>query len=184
MSELGRSLEEKMKKALEVTRRGFAAIRTGRAMPTLLDRIEVEYYGTKVPLKQLATVSVPDSRTLVVQAYDKGALSDIEKAIQRSDLGLNPSVEAGIVRLSIPPLTEERRKELVKVIKKSAEDGKVVLRNIRRDMLDTLKKQEKENHLSKDQVVAIQAEIQKLTDHYSKEVDHTLAQKEKEVLEV
>ena len=184
MSEQGKMAEEKMKKALETARRNFASVRTGRAAPSLLDRVVVSYYGSEVPLKQLASVSVPDPKMLVVQPYDKGSLSDIEKAIQKSDLGLNPSIEAGVVRLSIPPLTEERRKDLAKMIKKSAEDEKVVIRNIRRDILEHVKKQEKESHLSKDQVASIQEEIQKLTDRYTKEIDQLLASKEKEILEV
>lgn len=182
MDDFGKLVDEKMKKSLENTRRTFAQIRTGRASPALLDSLKVDYYGTLVPLKQLASISVPESRSLLIQPFDKNALADMEKAILKSDLGLNPRVEGGIIRLAIPQLTEERRRELMKLVKKSAEDGKVVLRNLRREALDNLKKGKAA--LSEDAVKFREEELDKLTHKYSEEIDKLLAAKEKEVMEV
>lgn len=177
-------MEEKMKKTLEALKREFHTIRTGRASPSILDKIVVECYGTEVPLKQVANVSTPDVRLLLIQPFDKSVIGSIEKAIQKSDLGLNPAVDGSVIRLSIPPLTEERRKELVKVIKKKVEEGKVAVRNIRREFNDELKVLEKNERLPEDEVKRAQDQIQKITDRYIKEFDDAQAAKEKEILEV
>ncbi|HEY9724015.1 MAG TPA: ribosome recycling factor [Oscillatoriaceae cyanobacterium] len=176
--------EDKMKKAIQATQRDFASLRTGRAAPALLDRIHVDYYGTETPLKGMANISVPDSRTLQIQAYDRGAVALIEKAIQKSDLGLTPNTDGNVIRLQIPPLTEERRKDLVKVAKKAAEEGKVAIRNVRRDEMDQLKKLEKGGELTEDERKRGEEQIQKLTDRFTRELDELLAAKEKEILEV
>lgn len=177
-------MEERMKRSIESVKREFHTIRTGRASTAILDKIVVEYYGTEVPLKQIASISTPDARMLLIQPFDKSAIGGIEKAIQKSDLGLNPAVDGAIIRLSIPPLTEERRKELVKVVKKKVEDGKVALRNIRRECNDELKAKEKSEKLPEDEVKRAQDSIQKITDRYIHELDEALAAKEKEILEV
>jgi ribosome recycling factor len=184
MKELLDKTEERLKKAIASTQREFASIRTGRASASLLDRITVDYYGTETPIKTLANVSVPDARSLQIQIFDKGAVKLVEKAILKSDLGLTPNSDGTSIRLNIPPLTEERRKELVKVAKKSSEEGKVALRNIRRDELENLKKQEKEGVLSEDDRKRGEESIQKLVDRYSKELDTMLGAKEKEILEI
>lgn len=177
-------MEERMKRSIESVKREFHTIRTGRASTAILDKIVVEYYGTEVPLKQIASISTPDARMLLIQPFDKSSIGGIEKAIQKSDLGLNPAVDGAIIRLSIPPLTEERRKELVKVVKKKVEDGKVALRNIRRECNDELKAKEKSEKLPEDEVKRAQDSIQKITDRYIHELDEALAVKEKEILEV
>lgn len=177
-------MEERMKRSIESVKREFHTIRTGRASTAILDKIVVEYYGTEVPLKQIASISTPDARMLLIQPFDKSAIGGIEKAIQKSDLGLNPAVDGAIIRLSIPPLTEERRKELVKVVKKKVEDGKVALRNIRRECNDELKAKEKSEKLPEDEVKRAQDSIQKITDRYIHELDEALVAKEKEILEV
>jgi ribosome recycling factor len=176
--------ESKMKKGVEATQKKFAGIRTGRANPTILDPVMVDYYGTPVPLKQLANVTVPEPRLIVVQPYDKGATKDIEKGIQKSDLGLNPVVDGGVIRLPLPALTEERRKELVKVVKKEAEEGKVTIRNIRRDAMDALKGMKDKKELSEDAVKTKEDQLQKLTTKYTEEIDKLLSVKEKEIMEV
>jgi ribosome recycling factor len=184
MKEVISQTEEKMKKAIAATQRDFASVRTGRAAPALLDRITVDYYGTETPLKGMANISVPDGRTLQIQAYDKASVKLIEKAIQQSDLGLTPNTDGTTIRLNIPPLTEERRKELTKVLAKSAEEGKIAIRNIRRDGTDHLKKMQKANELTEDELKRGEEQIQKLTDRYVKELDELLATKQKEVMEV
>lgn len=176
--------EDKMKKAVAALVREYASLRTGRAAPALLDRITVDYYGTETPIKSMANISVPDARTLQIQAYDRASVQLIEKAIQKSDLGLNPSSDGNTIRLSIPPLTEERRKDLVKVAKKATEEGKVALRNIRRDEMDALKKIEKAGEITEDERKRGEEKIQKLTDRYVKEMDEALSTKEKEIMEV
>jgi ribosome recycling factor len=176
--------EDKMKKAVAALIREYASLRTGRAAPALLDRITVDYYGTETPIKGMANISVPDARTLQIQAYDRASVQLIEKAIQKSDLGLNPSSDGNTIRLSIPPLTEERRKDLVKVAKKATEEGKVALRNIRRDEMDQLKKIEKAGDITEDERKRGEEKIQKLTDRYVKEMDEALSAKEKEIMEV
>lgn len=173
--------EEKMKKAIEQLRKTMAGIRTGRASPALVEGILVEYYGSQMPLKQLATISVPEPRTLSIQPFDKGAMQEIEKAIMKSDLGITPRTDSGHIRLNMPAPTEERRKELVKIIKKTGEETRVVLRNIRRDGLDTIKK---DAALSEDVKKKNDDLIQKLVGRYTETIDRVLAEKEKEIMEV
>ena len=177
-------VEDHMKKAIEAVRRDFNTIRTGRASASLLDKIVVDYYGSETPLKQLANVSTPDATTLQIQPYDRTTLAVIEKAISMSDIGLTPNNDGTVIRLNIPPLTSDRRKELVKIAAKYAEAGKVSIRNIRRDAIDTVKKQEKDKEISEDQARDTQEKIQKLTDKYIAEVDKVLAEKEKDITTV
>ena len=179
-----KSAEEHMKKAVSQTQKELQGIRTGRANPALLDRVIVDYYGAPTPLKQLANISTPDGKCLVIQPYDKGVLKDMETAINKSDLGMMPNNDGNVLRLVIPALTEERRKDLAKVIKKHSEDGKVVIRNSRRDGLETIKKLEKEKQVSEDESRKHQDHLQKLTDKYTKEVDDLCSSKEKEVMSV
>lgn len=181
---LFKETEEKMKKAEEVLKKELASIRTGRANPSLLEHVRVEAYGQPTPLKQVGNINVPEPRTITIQPWDKSMLGPIEKAIQKSDLGINPTNDGVLVRLVIPALTEDRRKEIVKMVKKRGEEGKVSLRNIRRDAMDDLKKQEKDGKATEDEVKRAQEQIQKMTDRYIKEFDDLLAHKEKEVLEV
>ena len=176
--------EEQMKKAVSSTQKELQAVRTGRANPGLLDRVIVDYYGTATPLKQLANISTPDGKCLVVQPYDKGILKDIEIAISKTDIGVTPNNDGSVIRIVIPSLTEERRKELVKLIKKVAEDGKVSIRNARRDAHETIKKLEKEKQVSEDEAKKQQDQIQKITDKYTKEIDDLCNNKEKEVMTV
>jgi len=173
-----------MSKAVEATRSEFASIRTGRASPALLDRLHVEAYGSSVPLKQVATVSVPDSRSLVIQAFDRNTVGDVRKAIEKSDLGLTPNVDGNQIRLIIPPLNEERRRDLVKVVKKKGEDGKVAVRNVRHKVHDELKAQLKDHQITEDDNKRLQDQLQKLTDRFVKEIDQLIATKEKEIMEV
>jgi ribosome recycling factor len=176
--------EERMKKSIEAAKKNFSSIRTGRASPHLLDKILVEYYGAPVPLKQLATINVPDPKSLLILPFDKTALQEIEKAIQKSELGLNPKVEAGQIRLIFPPLSEERRKELVKLVKNMSEESKVSIRNIRRDAHESLKNKLKNKTLTEDQEKHQQEELQKMTDKFIKEVEDLLRVKEAEIMEV
>ncbi|MCO5567713.1 hypothetical protein L7F22_021407 [Adiantum nelumboides] len=175
---------ERMEKTLESVKTNFNTVRTGRASPALLDRIEVEYYGTLVSLKSIAQVSTPDGSSLLIQPFDKSSLSSVEKAISKSDVGLSPSNDGNAIRLFIPPLTEERRKELLKMVSKLSEDGKIAIRNIRRDAIRTYEKLEKEKKLSADNVKDLSESMQKLTDDYVKKIDTQLKQKEKELLTV
>ena len=177
-------LKDNMHKSVEATQRNFATIRTGRANPSLLDRINVEYYGTETPLKSLATISTPDSQTIAIQPFDNGSMGLIEKAIATSDLGLTPNNDGKIIRINVPPLTEERRKEFCKLAARYAEEGKVALRNIRRDAIDKVKKLEKDAELSKDQSHDEQDGIQKLTDTFITEIENYLAEKEADILKV
>lgn len=179
-----RDIESRMSKCVEATRAEFASIRTGRATPALLDRLHVEAYGQPVPLKQVAGVSVPDSRTLVITAWDKAVVGEIKKAIEKSDLGLTPNVDAASIRLTIPPLNEERRKDLAKVVKKKAEDGKIAVRNVRHKAHDELKAQQKGGEITEDDNKRLQEALQKLTDRYVKDIDALVAAKEKEIMEV
>lgn len=172
-----------MKTAIEDLKKEFQTVRTGRANPALLDRVEVEYYGTPTPLKSLANVTVTDARTLTIQPFDKSCLKDVEKAIVNSGLGLTPTADGAIVRISIPALTEERRKELTKLVRKYSEDHKVAVRNIRRDALDELKKQ-KGKEISEDDFKRQEDALQKLTDKSVKEIDDLTKGKEAEVMEV
>lgn len=184
MEDIIKTTEDRMKKTIETLKRDFATVRTGRASPALLDRIVVEYYGTEVPLKQLASITVPDSSLLVVQPYDKSSTQAIEKAIQKSDLGLNPAADGSVIRLPIPKPTEERRKELVKMLKQQAESAKVAIRNIRRDAMDHLKAQKGKEGFSEDAEKLQEDKAQKLTDKYIKDIDEHLKGKEAEVMEV
>lgn len=176
--------EENMKKAVSATQKELQGIRTGRANPALLDRIVVDYYGVSTPLKQLANISTPDGKCLVIQPYDKNALKEMEIAINKSDLGMTPNNDGHVIRIVIPALNEERRKELVKVIKKIAEDGKITIRNSRRDSLESIKKLEKEKQISEDESRKQHEHLQKLTDKYIKETDDLSTIKEKEVMSV
>lgn len=172
-----------MEKAIGALKRDLATLRAGRATPSLLDRVQVEYYGAMTPVNQLANINTPDSRTLIIQPWDKSSLSAIEKAIMKSDLGLTPSNDGSIIRLGIPALTEERRADLVKSTRKYGEESKVAIRNIRRDANDDIKKLEKTD-ISEDESRRHQEDIQKLTDRFIAEVDKVLASKEKEIMEV
>lgn len=176
--------EEYMQKAVEATQRSFNTIRTGRANASLLDRVMVEYYGAPTPLKSLANIATPDASTLTIQPFDKSSLGDIERAISMSDVGLVPNNDGNVVRLNIPPLTEERRKEFVKMAAKLAEDGKVSIRNIRRDVIDTVRKQQKASEISEDESKDLQDKVQKLTDAYSKKIEAALDEKTKEITTV
>jgi ribosome recycling factor len=176
--------KEKMKKAIQAFTRELATIRAGKASASLLDRVTVDYYGAPTPVNQLAGISTPEARLLVIQPYDKSILGDIEKAILKSDLGLNPSNDGSIIRISIPQLTEERRKELVKVIKKESEEAKVAIRNIRRDGNDDLKKLEKNSEITEDALRGYSDDIQKVTDEHIAKIDQITKDKEKEIMEV
>ncbi len=185
MRELLESAELDMMKTIEVLDKEFASLRAGRATPALLDRIGVDYYGSPTPINQLATVSVPEARLLVIQPWDKSVIGEIERAILKSDLGITPSSDGNIIRLAVPQLTEERRRDLVKLLKKRGEEAKVTVRNIRRDVIERLKALQKEGGgFSEDGLRREQDEAQKLTDRYIKEVDRIVAAKEKEVMEI
>lgn len=176
--------EEKMKKSIESVANDFAAVRAGRANASVLNRIHVDYYGTPTPIQQIASVGSPDPRTLVITPWDTSALKAIEKAILESDLGINPQNDGKAIRLSFPQLTEERRKELVKQIHKYAENGKVAVRNIRRDAMDNFKKQQKASEITEDELKIAEKDLQKLTDDSCKEIDKILDNKEKELMSV
>ncbi len=172
----------RMDKAIDAFTRDLSRVRTGRASPALLDGITVEYYGTAMPLNQVASVAVPESRLITIQPWDANVLPDIEKAILKSGLGLNPTNDGKIIRVSVPPLTEERRKELVKLVKKMAEDCRVAIRNIRRDAIERLKSMKKDKEISEDQFFKFQEEVQKVTDDHIKGVDVVLEKKEQEIM--
>lgn len=182
--ELHNNLEAKMTKTISVLKEEFHSIRAGRANPTLLDKVMVEYYGSPTPLNQLAAVAAPEPRMLTVSPYDATAISDIEKGIMIADLGLNPSNDGKIIRIAIPMLTEERRKELSKIAKKTGEDSKIALRNERRHANDEIKKLQKVGELTDDDVKAAENEVQKITDKYIKMVDELTSMKEKEIMAV
>jgi ribosome recycling factor len=184
MQELKKKLTEKMTGATESLKKDLSSIRTGRASLALLEGIHVDYYGTMTPISQVATLGIPESKTITIQPWEQKIIPDIEKAILKSDLGLNPGNDGKTIRLSIPPLTEERRKQLVKVVKKRAEEARIAVRNVRRDVNDELKKKEKEGHLSEDDVKRFHDEIQKITDSYILKIDDILHHKEKEIMEV
>jgi ribosome recycling factor len=176
--------EERMEKALGALERDFGKLRTGRATTSLVDNIKVDYYGTMTPINQLASVAVPDSRTVTIQPWDRNAFSPVEKAIQKSDLGLTPMNDGRLIRITVPPLTEERRKDLTKVSKKYTEDCKVAIRNIRRDAIEKLKKQQKNSEITEDDYKIAEKDIQKLTDDFIKEIDRITEKKEKELTEI
>jgi ribosome recycling factor len=176
--------DHKMKRAVEVVREEFGTVRTGRATPAILNRITVDYYGTQTPMNQLASFSVPEPRTLVIQPFDKGAMAAMEKAIMQSDLGLTPSNDGNVIRLAFPQLTEERRKELIKVVHQRAEEGKVAVRNVRRHSKEELERLKKDGEISEDDLNRSEKELQKLTDAHVAEIDELISHKEKELMEV
>lgn len=176
--------EDRMEKAMAALERDFQKLRTGRATTALVDGIKADYYGTPTPISQMASVAVPDSRTITIQPWDKGGISVVEKAILKSDLGLTPVNDGRIIRINIPPLTEERRKELVKVARKYTEDTKVAVRNVRRDANDSLKKLEKEKTITEDEQKKAEAEVQKLTDKFVADADKRSQAKEKEIMDI
>ncbi|UCG78302.1 MAG: ribosome recycling factor [Nitrospirota bacterium] len=182
--EIRSKLEEGMNRSIEALKKDYGAIRTGRASLALLDGILVDYYGNPSPLNQVATLSVPDPKTIAIQPWEPKIIGDIEKAIMKSDLDLTPTNDGKVIRINIPPLTEERRKQLVKVVKKRAEDSRVAIRNIRRDINDELKKKEKAESVSEDETRKSLDEVQKITDGYIKKVEEVLEHKEKEIMEV
>ncbi|MCL6442006.1 MAG: ribosome recycling factor [Alicyclobacillus sp.] len=173
-----------MDKAIQVLRKDLASVRAGRATPAMLDKITVDYYGTAMPVNQVASVTSPEPRMLLISPWEKSMLAEIEKAIQKSDLGLNPSNDGSVIRLVIPQLTEQRRQELIKVVRKMAEDAKVAIRNVRRDANDALKKLEKQGDASEDEVRRTQERVQGITDKYVAEVDKMLAAKEQDLKEI
>lgn len=173
-----------MDKAIDALKRDFSKVRTGRASISLLDDVRVDYYGTPTPLNQVGTMTVPEPRMITIQPWEKNLIPEIEKAIHKSDLGLNPSSDGSLVRIIIPPLTEERRKEMVKVIKRMGEESKIAIRNARREANDMLKKLEKEKEISEDELKRAEKEVQEFTDQYVKKVDDLVANKEEEVMEV
>jgi ribosome recycling factor len=179
-----RETEEKMKKTCELLRRQFAGLRAGRATPALVERLEVDYYGTHTPLVQLASISAPEPRLLVIQPWDKAAAPAIEKAIQTSDLGVTPSRDGSVIRLSFPPLTEERRRDLTRTVRKMAEEERVAIRNLRREAIDAVKQRQKAGEISEDEARRAQEDVQELTDRYIAEIDRLAALKEQEILEV
>lgn len=177
-------VESHMQKSVEATQRSFNSVRTGRANAAILDRVTVDYYGTQTPLKSLAGISTPDSSTIMIQPYDRNTLNIIEKAISMSDLGLTPNNDGTVIRLNIPPLTSDRRKELVKTSAKLAEEGKVSIRNIRRDAMDAIRKQEKSGDISEDEARDLQDSVQKLTDKYISKIEKLLEEKEADIMTI
>ncbi len=178
------SCEEKMGKTLAALREGYNAIRTGRASPALLDKIRVDSYGQKTPINQVATVSIPEARLIVIQPWDRSLIQEIEKALRTSDLGINPSNDGKVIRIAIPPLTEERRKELVKGARAAAEQARVAIRNIRREGNEEIKKAHKDGHMTEDEASKAEQELQKATDALIAQVNKVFEEKEKEILEV
>ncbi len=184
IDEIVKDAEGRMKKAVAATQTEFTTVRTGRASASILDRIVVDYYGAPTPLNQLANVTAPEPQLLVVHPWDKSCIEAVQKAILASDLGLTPSTDGTVIRLPFPPLTEERRVELVKVVKRICEEGRVAVRNIRRDANDHLKSEEKNHEISRDNEERALEKVQKLTDKYVAEIDHMLERKEQEIMEV
>jgi len=184
LQELRNKTNERMQNAIDALKKEFIGIRTGRASTGLLDGIVVNYYGTMTPLQQLASLNIPESRQIAIQPWEQKIIPEIEKAIMKSDLGLTPMNDGKLIRINIPGLTEERRKQLFKIVKKRSEDSKIAVRNIRRDSNEELKKLEKEKHISEDDVKKEHDEVQKITDFYIKKVDELLEHKEKEIMEV
>ncbi len=184
VADVKKNTEQKMQKSIETLKGNLAKVRTGRAHPGMIDHIQVDYYGTPTHITQVANVTLLDARTLGVQPWEKKMLAVVEKAIRESDLGLNPSTQGDLIRVPTPPLTEERRKEMVKLVKSEAEDGKIAVRNIRRDANEALKKLLKDKTISEDDERRAQDDVQKLTDKFVAEVDKLVAEKEKEILTV
>ncbi len=174
---------KKMDKAIAAFEKELTRVRTGRASPALLDGITVDYYGTQMPINQVASISVPESRQLVIQPWDVNVLPELEKAILKSELGLTPNNDGKVIRVSIPPLTEERRKELVKLVNKMAEESRVAIRNVRRDYMEKTKKMKKDKEISEDEMFKLQDELQKVTDSHIEKIDNIRAEKEKEIME-
>jgi len=179
-----KEFEDKMQKAVQFLESQFASVRAGRANAAVLDQISISYYGTMTPLQQVGSIATPDPRSLVIQPWDAGVLRDIEKAIQESDLGINPQNDGKVIRLSFPQLTEERRKDLVKQVKKYAEDSKVAIRNVRRDAMEQFKKQEKASEITEDDLKDSERDMQKITDNFIKDIDALTVKKEKELSEI
>jgi len=175
---------DRMQKTLDVMQQNFAAVRAGRANAAVLDQIRVDYYGTPTPINQIASIASPDPRTLTIQPWDAGTMKLIEKAIQASDLGINPQNDGRVIRLAFPQLTEERRKELIKQVRKYGEDSKTAIRNIRRDAMDSFKKQQKKSEITEDDLKNAEKDVQKITDDYISDVDKLVAKKEKELSEI
>ena len=184
MKELIKNSDEKMAKSIDSLKSEFSTVRAGRANPSILNKISVDYYGTPTPINQIAAISVPDPKTIVIQPWDGSILKEIEKAIQTSELGINPANDGKIIRIVIPPLTEERRKVLVKDIHKMAENAKVAVRNIRRDFMDKLKAMKKDSQITEDELKDGENQLQKTTDKYIKNIDDVLKEKEQEILTV
>ena len=184
MEAIKKSAEDKMKKAVKALEDEFKTIRTGRASAALFEHIRVDYYEQKVPLSQVATISIPEARLVIIQPWDRSVLPDIEKAIQKSELSVNPNNDGKVIRIAIPPLTEERRKELVKVVRRYAEDGKIAIRNVRRDVMKHLEELVKNGDVGDDEERRAEAQVQKLTDDNVKALDDLLKHKEAEIMEV
>ena len=184
VAEIFDDAERRMKKAVEALRQDLAAIRTGRASSSLVERINVDYYGTPTPINQVCQISVPEARLVVIQPYERRLLTDIEKAIQKSDLGINPNNDGQVIRLNVPPLSEERRRDMVKTLHKKLDEHKVAIRNIRRDTQDKLQDREKKKEISEDELKRSKDRLQKLTDRYVDEMDKVGKSKEQEILEV
>lgn len=184
LSEIIKDADYKMKKALEITKEELSQIRTGRASSALVENIKIEYYGVLTPLKEIANITIPESDLIVIQPWDKNYVSEVEKAIWKADIGLTPNSDGTVIRLSIPPLSEERRREIVKVVKKEIESGKVAIRNVRREINDQVKKMEKNGEFSEDQSKDILKKVQDLTDSYIKELDEISKLKETEIMKV
>ena len=184
LKDIEKAAQEKMQHSLAVLKKEFATIRTGRATPALLDGVSVEYYGAPTPVTQVASVSIPESRAIVIQPWDPSVMGDIEKAILRANLGLTPTNDGKVIRISIPALTEDRRKDLVKVARKYAEEGRVSLRNVRRDVNEQIKKLEKDGKISEDEQRRAQERVQKLTDDFTAQVNQAIEKKEKEIMEI
>lgn len=184
VKEIYSSHEDRMKKTVEMLRKEYGTLRAGRATPSLLDKITVDYYGTPTPINQVANISVPEPRSIIIQPWEKTMISPVEKAILKSDLGLTPNSDGSVIRLTIPQLTQQRRSELVKVVHKKAEETRVAVRNLRRDANEGIKKLEKDKVVSEDEAKKAQDDMQKLTDKYIKEIDTVMNAKEKEIMEV
>jgi len=184
LKDVEKAAQERMQHSLGVLKKEFGTIRTGRATPALLDGVTVEYYGAPTPVTQVASVSVPESRSIVIQPWDPSVMGDIEKAILRANLGLTPTNDGKVIRISIPALTEERRKDLVKVARKYAEEGRVSLRNVRRDVNEQIRKLEKDGKVSEDDSRRAQERVQKLTDDFTAQVNQSIEKKEKEIMEI
>ncbi len=184
VNEVMRNAEERMKKVIDATKREFASVRTGRASTSLVEGMHVDYYGTQTPLKQLANISAPDVRLIVIQPWDPSSLGEIEKAVQQSNIGAMPTNDGKVIRISIPPLSEERRQELIKITKKMAEDGRISIRTVRRDANEHAKKLEKDKLATEDEAFKSHDDVQKITDKYIKAIDSILEEKDKELMEV